>query len=312
MDEFLYSLQGGWEIPPGFPRDRFVPTGYGKSDLVAPIVQYLDDFGFTGDARRLHEAARRFYAHQDWQLRQMLPRPGDDKGWQEFQERCVKPLGHLAGCLQGVICDVRQLIIDAAGREAATQTRGKGGRKKGSGVKLSKHVTDVSRDTPPKVTNPNDISQQLKHIEAAVATTTNVGGTSKRSPNQTTHEQKVERILNRDDEDVELPFGYVPNVLPKVVESAKDSEESSNAIEVPQGSSQREILTARLSDSEMNMLARLIELERQFWEQPNRKSNPLWQKRYQDNRYQKQRAAKGKRDLAIIARQIFEAEKDRM
>ncbi len=119
MDEFLYSLQGGWEIPPGFPRDRFVPTGYGKGDLVAPIVQYLDDFGFTGDARRLHEAARRFYAHRDWQLKQMFPRPGDDKGWQEFQERCVKPLGHLAGCLQGVICDIRQLVIDAAAREAA-------------------------------------------------------------------------------------------------------------------------------------------------------------------------------------------------
>lgn len=32
---------------------------------------------------------------------------------------------------------------------------------------------------------------------AAVATTTNIGETSKRSPNQTTHEQKVERILNR-------------------------------------------------------------------------------------------------------------------
>lgn len=142
MDEFLYSLQLGWEIPPGFPLDRFVPTGYGKSDLVAPIVQYLDDFSFTGDARRLHEAARRFYAHHDWQRRQMLPRPGDDKGWQEFQERCVKPLWDLSVRLQGRIRDVRQLIIDAAGREAATQTRGKGGRKKGSGVKLSKHERD--------------------------------------------------------------------------------------------------------------------------------------------------------------------------
>jgi hypothetical protein len=253
IDEFLYSLQGGWEIPPGFPRDRFIPTVYGKRDLVAPIVQYLDDFGFTGDARRLHEATRRFYAHRDWKL--MTPSPGDDKRWKEFHERYVNPLVHLAGCLRRDICDVRQLIIDAAGREAAT---------------------------------------------------------SKRSPNQTTYEQKVERILNRDDEDVELPFGYVPNVLPKVVESAKDSEESSNAIEVPQGTSLREILTAGLSDSEMNTLAKLIELEQQYWKQPNSKSNPLWQKRYQANRYQKQRAAKGKRDLALIARQIFEAEKDRM
>ena len=279
MDEFLYSLQCGWEIPPGFPRDRFVPTVYGKRDLVAPIVQYLDDFGFTGDARRLHEAARQFYAHRDWEQKQMLPRPGDDKGWQEFQERCVKPLGYLAGYLRGVMRDVRQLIIDAAAREAAKRARGKGGRKKGSGVKLSKHVTDVSRDTPPKVTNPNDISQQL---------------------------------LNRDDEGVELPFGYVPNVLPKVVESAKDSEESSNAIEVPQGPSLREILTDGLSVSEMNMLAKLIESEQQFWKQPDSKSNPLWEKRYQANRYQEKRAAKGKRNLAIIARQIFEAEKDRM
>jgi len=142
MDEFLYSLQLGWEIPPGFPPDRFVPTGYGKSDLVAPIVQYLDDFSFTGDARRLHEAARQFYAHRDWQLKQMFPGPDDDKGWQEFQERCVKPLAYLSGCLHGVMCDVRRLIIDAAAREAATQTRGKGGRKKGSGVKLSNHERD--------------------------------------------------------------------------------------------------------------------------------------------------------------------------
>jgi hypothetical protein len=209
MDEFLYSLQVGWEIPPGFPRDRFVPTGYGKSDLVAPIVQYLDDFGFTGDARRLHEAAKRFYAHQDWQRRQMRPRPSDDKGWQEFQERCVNPLGYLSVCLQGSIRDVRQLIIDAAGREAATQTRGKGGRK-------------------------------------------------------------------------------------KVVESAKDSEESSNAIEVTQGPSLRDILTDGLSVSEMNMLAKLIELERQYGEQPNSKSNPLWRKRYDANEYQKERELKGK------------------
>lgn len=117
---------------------------------------------------------------------------------------------------------------------------------------------------------------------------------------------------SKSEEGVELPFGYVPNVLPKVVESAKDSEKSSNAIEVPQGPSLREILTAGLSDIEMNMLAKLIELEQQYWEKPNNKSNPLWQKRYQDNRYQKQRAAKGKRDLALIARRIFEAEKDRM
>lgn len=121
MDEFLYSLQLGWEIPPGFPRDRFVPTGYGNRDLVAPIVQYLDDFGFTGDARRLHEATRRFYAHRDWQLKQMFPRPGDDKGWKEFQERYVKPLGHELAILQGRICDVRQLIIDAAAREVVSK-----------------------------------------------------------------------------------------------------------------------------------------------------------------------------------------------
>lgn len=223
MDEFLYSLQLGWEIPPGFPLDRFVPTGYGKSDLVAPIVQYLDDFSFTGDARRLHEAARRFYAHHDWKL--MTPSSGDDKGWKEFQERYVNRLVHLAGCLRRDICDVRQLIIDAAAREAETQTRGNVGRK-------------------------------------------------------------------------------------KVVESAKDSEESSNAIEVPQGSSLREILIAGLSDSEMNMLAKLIELEQQYWKQLDSKS--LWKKRYQANRYQEKRAAKDKRNLAIIARQIFEAEKDRM
>ncbi len=115
---------------------------------------------------------------------------------------------------------------------------------------------------------------------AAVATITNVGGTSQRSPNQTT--------------------------------SAKDSEESSNAIEVPQVPSLREILTTGLSDGEMNMLAKLIELEQQYSEQPADKSNPLWRKRYDANDYQKERELKGKRNLAVIARRIFEAEKDRM
>ncbi len=124
LDEFLYSLQCGWDMPPGFPRDRFVPTVYGRRDLVVPIVQYLDDFGFTGDARRLHEAARLFYAHRDWKL--MTPSPGDDKGWKEFQQLYVNPLVHLAGCLRAVICETRQLIIATAtnggGADAAQPT----------------------------------------------------------------------------------------------------------------------------------------------------------------------------------------------
>ena len=103
-----------------------------------------------------------------------------------------------------------------------------------------------------------------------------------------------------------------PNVLPKVVESATDREESSNEIEVPQDLSLREILTAGLSAKEMNKLAELIELEQKYCEHSAGKKNPFWKKRYQANRYQTQRAAKGKRDLALIARRIFEVEKDRM
>lgn len=105
---------------------------------------------------------------------------------------------------------------------------------------------------------------------------------------------------SKSEEGDELPFGYVPNVLPKV-ERAKDS-----AVEVPQGTSLREALTVGLSTAEMNKLAELIELEQQYWEKPDSKSNPLWQKRYDANRYQEQRAAKDKRNLAIIARQIVE------
>lgn len=121
LDEFLYSLRCGWDIPPGFPRDRFVPTVYGKRDLVAPIAQYLVDLGFTGDARRLHEATRRFYTHRDWKL--MTPRPSDDKGWKEFQERYVNPLVHLAGCLQAVICEVRQVIIGTGSKDGVHKLR---------------------------------------------------------------------------------------------------------------------------------------------------------------------------------------------
>ena len=119
LDELLYSLQCGWDIPPGFPRDRFVPSVYGRRDLVVPIVQYLDDFSFTGDASRLHEATRQFYAHRDWRL--MTPRPGDDKGWKEFQQHYVNPLVHKAGCLSAVIRETRQLIITAGARGIAAK-----------------------------------------------------------------------------------------------------------------------------------------------------------------------------------------------
>jgi hypothetical protein len=125
VDEFLCSLQHDWDPPPGFPRERFVPTGYGKRDLIAPIIQYVNDFGFTGDARRLQEATRRFYAHRDWKL--MIPSPGDDKGWKEFQERYVKPLGYEVTLLQGILRDVRQLIITACAKGSTGPTAKDGG-----------------------------------------------------------------------------------------------------------------------------------------------------------------------------------------
>ncbi len=186
MDEFLYSLQGGWEIPPGFPRDRFVPTSYGKLDLLAPIVQYLDDFGFTGDASRLHEAARRYCKHQDWQLRQMLPRPGDDKGWQEFQERCVKPLGYLSVCLQGRIRDVRQLIMDAAAREAAVRGKGKEAR------------PDLRAQLTAGLTNSemNKLGEQVRS-NAAMTTVERIQGIMQRMRIQAGSETKVEKKLAR-------------------------------------------------------------------------------------------------------------------
>lgn len=110
LDEFLYSLQCGWDIPPGFPRDKFVPSVLRRRDLISPIFQYLVDLGFTGDARRLHEAAEEFFEHLDWRL--MTPRPGDDKGWKEFQERYVMPLWLKRSRLEAVIREVRQLIND--------------------------------------------------------------------------------------------------------------------------------------------------------------------------------------------------------
>lgn len=74
----------------------------------------------------------------------MLPRPGDDKGWQEFQEAVRKAVRAFGGVFAGVFCDVRQLIIDAAAREAAAQTRGKGGWKK------------VDEDNPTTTTKPTE------------------------------------------------------------------------------------------------------------------------------------------------------------
>lgn len=92
--------------------------------------------------------------------------------------------------------------------------------------------------------------------------------------------------------------------------SDEDCEESSDAIEIPQGPIQRESLTVGLSTAEMNMLAKLIELERQYSKHPEGSKNPLWRTRYDRHYHQCDRQRQGKRNLAVIAREIFEAEKD--
>ena len=127
LDEFLRQLQIGWDIPPDFPPDRFVPSVYPDRDLVAPILQYVADCPFKGDAPRLDQAMRRFYAIRDWPL--LRPSPGDDEGWREFQQRYVLPLNHRAACLSGVITDVRRLIIDSGGSPAAGKQKDGGGKK---------------------------------------------------------------------------------------------------------------------------------------------------------------------------------------
>jgi hypothetical protein len=109
LDEFFCQLQWGWGIPPGFPRDRFVPGVSPNRDLVVPILQYVADLGFTGDAHRLDEAMSRFYAIRDRSF--FVPSPGDDEGWKEYQQQWVTPLKHCAAFLSAVIMDVRSLIM---------------------------------------------------------------------------------------------------------------------------------------------------------------------------------------------------------
>lgn len=112
LDEFLRRLTFGWDIPPGLPADRFVPTVWANPDLVAPILQYVADLGFTGDACRLDEVMGQFYAIRE--CSPVLPDLGDDEGWEEVQQQYVDPLRYRVAVLRSVVVEIRQLIINAA------------------------------------------------------------------------------------------------------------------------------------------------------------------------------------------------------
>lgn len=87
------------------------------------------------------------------------------------------------------------------------------------------------------------------------------------------------------------------------------ANKSCDSTELSHSPSPLQLLTAGLSDDEMNKLTELIELERSYAELLPGKANPFWEKRYHAKRYQERREKNSKRNLAIIARQIFEAEK---
>ena len=131
LDKFCFQLGLGWDIPRDFPADRFIPTVSPNRDLVVPILQYVADLGFTGDAHRLSEAMERFYAYRDPAFSlSSIPGPDDDKGWKEYQQRCVLPLKYHARCLSALIVEVRQVIIDAGtveGEPAARPLDAEGG-----------------------------------------------------------------------------------------------------------------------------------------------------------------------------------------
>ena len=122
LDDYLRVLQIGWENPPGFPTDRFVPSVSIDRDREGPIVQYLVDLGFTGDAHRVHEAMQRCYDIRDWRI--MMPSPGDDKGWQQFQQRYVAPLKYEVARLQSVIYEARQLITTTGTKDSVDPAAG--------------------------------------------------------------------------------------------------------------------------------------------------------------------------------------------
>jgi|GEM_PF-1871437 len=131
LDDYLRVLGIGWEIPPGFPADRFVPSVCLAEHREGPIVQYLVDLRFTGDARRVHEAIQRCLAIRDCRI--MRPRPDDDEGWQQFQQRYVNPLSYRVARLRQVIYETRQLIITMGTKWAAAQLKGAPGKSKSEG-----------------------------------------------------------------------------------------------------------------------------------------------------------------------------------
>ena len=102
LEKFRRVLVIGFEeIPPNYPQDRFIPSFTADRDVAAAIVTNVAIL-FPADAVRLRIALDRFYAVRDWPL--LVPCPGDDEGWRDYQQRRVKPLRYRAFGIGGGSC----------------------------------------------------------------------------------------------------------------------------------------------------------------------------------------------------------------
>ncbi len=111
LEKFRRVLVIGFEeIPPNYPQDRFIPSFTADRDVAAAIVTNVAIL-FPADAVRLRIALDRFYAVRDWPL--LVPCPGDDEGWRDYQQRHVKPLRYRASVLAAVLAEVRDLVNES-------------------------------------------------------------------------------------------------------------------------------------------------------------------------------------------------------
>ena len=131
MEELGRELGIGWEVPPNYPPDQFLPlTSVDRNavfvgtepmipvrflpsvsvdrDKAVGILDNLIALGFIADASQLRIALKRFFAVKDWTF--LVPTWNDDEGWKELQRRYVQPLRFRGGQLAAVLAEVIEVV----------------------------------------------------------------------------------------------------------------------------------------------------------------------------------------------------------
>ncbi len=166
LEEFRRTLGIGWEFPPDYPPDQFIPlSSLGPDFLVMGreimiplrfipsvsvdrvtakgILDNLVSLGFIADEHRLRRALDCFFAIKDRQF--LVPTPNDVEGWKEVQRRDVQPLQYRASVLAARLAEVADVVegsIPSTPVVAPSNPQAAGGAA-GEGEKPASNVPNV-------------------------------------------------------------------------------------------------------------------------------------------------------------------------